>query len=160
LPKKHIRHEITDKNHIVTKPPVSHRIDTSEILDRAIKNANKGMFEEAEVLLLDIIKVDNLNIDTYFLLASIAEEKRDYQRAEDAIRKIIYINPNHPIAYFRLGNLLIRSGRTEEAKKAFSTALTLFQTVDDDTILQGSDGMHIERLKKICQSMITEINLK
>lgn len=135
-------------------------LNINDILDSAIKMANMGDFEKAENLLLRISTVDNLNAETYFLLSSIAEERGDYQRAEEIIRKILYINPNEPIAYFRLGNMLMRSGKSQDAKKSFNSALSILKSIDKNTFLQRADGLNLERLIDICQSMIAEIECK
>lgn len=141
-------------------PSDEHHINISDILDKAIKNANNGRFEEAENLLLNIVKIDNLNPETYFLLASIAEEKGDLQSAEDAIKKVIYINPNHPVAYFKLGNILMKLEKKHDALRAFNSALTLLNNHHKDMEIHGADGLNTERLREICQKMITEIEVK
>ncbi|MFQ3574067.1 MAG: CheR family methyltransferase [Thermodesulfovibrionales bacterium] len=136
------------------------RDNITDILDSAIKKANMGRFDEAERLLLDIVRIDNLNIDTYLLLASIAEERGDFQNAEYAIKKVIYINPNHPVAYFRLGNLMLKLGRRHDARKAFESALSILKTLDSNDVLHGAEDLNTQRLVDICQAMIREIEVE
>ncbi|HSP45995.1 MAG TPA: tetratricopeptide repeat protein, partial [Chthoniobacterales bacterium] len=52
-----------------------------------------------------------------------AEEKLD--KAEALLRKVVALDPNYAMAQNALGHLLLREGKSDEAKQVFATAATL-----------------------------------
>lgn len=53
------------------------------------------------------------------------EKKKNLGEAERAYRKALELNPKYELAWYRLGHILLASGRSEEAEKAMRTILAL-----------------------------------
>ena len=66
-----------------------------------------------------------LDADAHLLLAAVEEERGDLDAAIWALRRAIYSAPERPVAHFRLGGLLLRTGATEAGRSSLATAAAL-----------------------------------
>lgn len=53
-----------------------------------------------------------------------------YDEAIDEYQRILKINPNYPLAHFRLGQAFDRKGSTDEARRAYQTFLDIWKDAD------------------------------
>ena len=75
--------------------------------------------------------LDNQSIQAYGGIARILEQKEDYFRAIIAYRGFIELAPQNPYGYHRLGVILKKRGRNEEAEAMLKKAQTIYQQQDN-----------------------------
>lgn len=114
--------------------------------------ANQGRLEEAHSICNDAIESDKLAPSLYFLRASILQELDNNPEAIKSLKQAIFIDPNYLMGHFTLGNLFVSQGNTKNAKRYFSNALDLLNTLSKDEILSESEGLSAEYLREIILS--------
>ena len=111
--------------------------------------ADAGSLAEAIEWCEKAIVADKLNPAHYFLLAAICQELGQGERAERALRRALYLEPDFALAHFALGNLCLGGGRQREARRHFDNALTLLRACPADALLPEADGLSAGRLVEI-----------
>jgi len=114
--------------------------------------ANLGRLEEAHLICNSAIESDKLSPSLYFLRASILQELNKNTEAIRSLKQAIFIDPNYLMGHFTLGNLFIQLGNTKNAKRYFSNALELLNSLSKDDILEESEGLSAEYLREIILS--------
>jgi len=125
----------------------------SEYLIQARKKANKGNLEASEELCLKAIKEDKINTEAYYLLAFVLNEQGRVKEAISLLTNAIFLNPDFSLAYFLLGNISKKEGRTIEYKKHFRNALKSLVKLNPEEVLDVSDGITVSQLTKIINSI-------
>lgn len=116
--------------------------------------ADSGNLSEALVLCDKAISLDKLDPRLYYLRAVILQEQDHYGEAVTSLKHALYLDPNHALAYFTLGNLALRRGDINSAKRCFANALELIGACRQEDILPESAGLTAGRLKEILQATI------
>ncbi len=62
-------------------------------------------FDEATEQLEMILQNDRKHVDSYILLAYIAEQNRDYSLSLNSLEKVMLLQPNYPGIFYKLGTL-------------------------------------------------------
>ena len=73
----------------------------------------------------EVLKGDRTNVSALNLLSWASIQKRDYQKATDALGQLVAVSPNNAEAHTALGTVLVATGRAPEARTEFDTALAL-----------------------------------
>lgn len=115
--------------------------------------ANLGKLTEAVKFADRLIESDGINADSLYLYATILMEQAEWEKAEKMLMKALYINPDFPAAQLSMGNVLAKLGKKQMAAKHFSHLSKLLQTMDDEDVVAGMEGMTAGRLRQMTQIM-------
>lgn len=121
----------------------------AEIMLLAKSYANLGALDKALQWLEISIKIEKLDSAPYLLKAVIYQEKEQIDEAIATVQKVLFLDPHLIIAYYILGNLLLKKMQTKEAKRNFRNALELLAKVDPEEPLAGGEGMTASRLAEV-----------
>jgi len=116
--------------------------------------ADSGNLSEALVLCDKAIARDKLDPGLYYLRAVILQEQNNYGEALISLKRTLYLDPNNALAYFTLGNLVLRQGDAKSAKRCFDNVLELIGACRQEDILPESGGLTAGRFKEIIQATI------
>ncbi len=111
--------------------------------------ADEGRLAEAIVWCEQAVAADKLNPAHYFLLAAICQEQGQIERAERALGRALYLEPDFALAHFALGNLCLSGGRQRDARRHFGNALSLLRACPAEALLPEADGLSAGRLAEI-----------
>ena len=115
--------------------------------------ADEGRLADALDWCQKAIAADKLNPAHYYLLAAICREQGQSERAERALGRALYLEPDFALAHFALGNLCLSAGRQREARRHFGNALALLRACPADAVLPEADGLSAGRLVEIIASV-------
>ncbi|MDJ1181792.1 CheR family methyltransferase [Roseofilum casamattae] len=87
--------------------------------------ANLGKLELSVKYATQCISLNSLETSPYYLLAQIAEEKREVEQAKSYLKRIIYLDSKHVNAYLDLGALYAQQSNKIQARKFWKIALEL-----------------------------------
>jgi chemotaxis protein methyltransferase CheR len=135
-----------DKNHLRTS------------LMRATILANEAKYKEATDILAEIIEVDNLSVEAYYLLGVLSYKGSNLDEAETQFRKVIYVDPDSVIAYFNLGNMYFYQRKFREAAREFRNAIRLLEKRPKDEQVRFCEDFTVEFLLRACRNSLVEIS--
>ncbi len=118
-----------------------------ELLVRAL--ANLGSLDEAEVWCNRWIESDKLNASARYMRAVVLVELDRRAEARAALQHALYLEPGFELAHFTLGNLALRDGERELARRSFENALTLLRNRERDERLEDSGGMVVREMVEL-----------
>jgi chemotaxis protein methyltransferase CheR len=116
--------------------------------------ADNGKLSEALALCDKAITGDKLDPGLYYLRAVILQEENRFDEAVTSLKHCLYIDPNHALAYFTMGNLVLHQGDVKFAKRCFDNALALMTACKREDILPESEGLTAGRFREIIQATI------
>jgi chemotaxis protein methyltransferase CheR len=114
--------------------------------------ANQGWLLEAAQWCTRAADADKLNPQWRYLLATIFQEQGEFEAAVTALKRALYLDPNHAMAHFALGNLTRRQGKLKESERHFRNAQAALQRVPPQQVLPESEGITAGRLAEIIAS--------
>ena len=117
-------------------------------------DANLGNLEDSLKACESLIQLDKLDIDSYFLHASILIEMGKINTAANELNKILYLDSSHIMSHFMLGNILRTEDRNNEANKHMQRALTLLKNEPQDKVLEKSEGLTVNRMIEIITTLL------
>jgi tetratricopeptide (TPR) repeat protein len=98
------------------------------------------------------------HVETMLKLAAIFEDKREYERSEEVLRKIIDLDPRESRAYTGLGMIMYEEGHVADAESMFGAAVRYNRTDPDayfhlaQLYQEGGNGdAAIQMYKKVLQ---------
>ncbi len=94
--------------------------------------------EEALALINSTLEKKPDNVNLIQLRALSAEDKRDFESAENDYRKIISLQPNSAASYYSLAKLLLGQGKLDEVKKIYSEMSVKFKSNIYERMVAGS----------------------
>jgi chemotaxis protein methyltransferase CheR len=107
----------------------------SVLLLKAEISLNQGDLERAVQLCEKIVKREPLSIGGYYLLGVIYLTWEDEARAIEEFKRVLYLEPEHALARFNLGELYSQVGRFDEARREYSNVVHLLdkrpESLDD-----------------------------
>lgn len=115
--------------------------------------ANIGRYAQARDCCEKALALDRLNAQNHYLLAIILEHQGDGGGAESSLKRALYVDHDHLLAYVALGNLLRQRGAPREAEQSFANALRLLRRRDPHEVLADAEGMTAGRLMQLLQEM-------
>jgi len=133
---------------------ISNEQTSNTVIDMIHALADSGRLNDALVLCDKAIEADKLDPALYYLRAVILQEQNSLDEAVISLRHALYLNPDHLLAYFSLGNLALRRGDKKSAKKILDTVLKLANDCPQEEILPGSEGLTAGRFSEIIQATI------
>ncbi len=139
--------------------PVTEDADSREQDERDMPRRNaracadEGRLTEALEWCEKAIAADKLNPAHYYLLAAISQEQGQIERAEHALGRALYLDPDFALAHFALGNVCLAGGRQRQARRHFGNALALLRARPADAPLPEADGLSAGRLVEIIASV-------
>jgi len=116
--------------------------------------ANLGYLAEALIWSEKAVAAEKLNPGWHYLLAAILQERGQADEAAGALRRALYLDQDHALAHFALGNLIRRQGRVSDSERHFRTALSILSRYPQEQILPESE-MTAGRLAEIIQSTVS-----
>lgn len=126
-----------------------HSNDQKTMFSLAKTSANLGYHTEAIQWCEKLITKETMNADYYYLLATILLEINENTRAEQILKKVLYLNPDHILANFSMANWDRKQGRMQAAKKHYKNTILLLDSKDDDWVLQESGNLTVGRMKEM-----------
>jgi len=98
-------------------------------IDKIIKNVKtllvEEKFEEAEVLLKNIIKIDPNHYKSYINIGAIYDKLDKLNHAEEYLIKAIKLKPDYELTYFNLATTQKKLGKINEAENNFKKAIQI-----------------------------------
>ncbi|VAW68308.1 hypothetical protein MNBD_GAMMA09-1683 [hydrothermal vent metagenome] len=98
--------------------------DIKDQFDLAVSYLKSADYDKAITLLEKLIEVEKRVPAPYVNLSIAYEYKGDKEKAEKYLLKAVSIDLAHPVANNRLGHLYRRQGKFDDARKAYTNALT------------------------------------
>jgi tetratricopeptide (TPR) repeat protein len=98
--------------------------DVQHEFDQAVASLNQKEYDKAIALLNSVIEKEQRLPAPYINLAMAYRYKDDDKHAEEYLMKALDIDLAHPVANNELGLLYRKLGRFDDARKAYSNALT------------------------------------
>jgi tetratricopeptide (TPR) repeat protein len=98
--------------------------DVQQEFDRAVQSLNDQEYDKAIALLNSVIEKEQRLPAPYINLAMAYRYKDDDKQAEEYLMKALDIDLAHPVANNELGLLYRKLGRFDDARKAYTNALT------------------------------------
>lgn len=111
--------------------------------------ANLGALEEAAKASERSIGMAPLDKHTYLIKALVMIELNDLDRAEEALRKAIFLDTSFVEAHFQLGLMQLRRGDRKAGMRSLSNALDLAEEIEPDRKVHNAPGMVFGRLADI-----------
>jgi chemotaxis protein methyltransferase CheR len=115
--------------------------------------ANLGEHNKAVYYCQQAIEIDSLAVPPYHLLAHIAQEKQDLEKAKLFLKTIIYLAPSFISAYLDLAAIYEQEGNSSRAKKMLATALELLKQLPSSSVVEQQNsvtaGELLEYVKKL-----------
>jgi len=103
--------------------------------------ANQGQWEQAAARCGDLLRKENLNPLAYFYQALVQEQLEQFDSAEQALKRAIYLDRNFIFAHYFLALCLQRRGETEAAARSFRNAKVLLDQVPESRVFEEGDGI-------------------
>lgn len=107
----------------------------------ACLEANAGRLDDARQWAQKALMIEPLRSDIRYVLAMILQSQGDIEEAIGQLKKVIYLDPDFILAHFSIFHLYEKEGRTEEARRHRTTAVSLALRLAPDTVLAGSDDL-------------------
>ncbi|MEW5913984.1 MAG: CheR family methyltransferase [Thermodesulfobacteriota bacterium] len=116
--------------------------------------ANQGRLSEALAQCEEALAQSKLDPGLHYLRASILQEQEQPQEAIASLRRALYLEPKLVMAHFALGNLMLRQGDAQAARRCFNNVLGLLDDCQQDEVLPEAEGLTVGRFREITQATI------
>ena len=118
-------------------------------LDYIFDLIKKNKLQEAKIICLDSIKLDNKNSEIFNIYAMVLFQLEEHNEALNNWKKAVELNPKYFYAYSNLGNAFLILKRYEEALKSYDEAIKI--KPDHIAILKNKANI-LKGLKKLNES--------
>jgi chemotaxis protein methyltransferase CheR len=132
------------------------RGDDNELLLRAREAADRGELEAALQWCRRSIEADKVDAHAHYLLASILQELGRHAESAAALRRTLYLEPDHVLAHVALGNIARRDGHAREAERHFRNALDKVAACPPEAVLGEFEGMPAGRLAETIRASLAQ----
>ena len=92
---------------------------------RAVRLLQQGRPDDAEPLLVGVLRHDPSHVDALHFLGVLAAARGRHEEGIERIRRALALAPEYVDAWNNLGNLLLACGRVEEAESAYRRAIAI-----------------------------------
>lgn len=130
---------------------LAEEIDTPSL---ARHHANRGELAEALATCDRAISSDNLNSSLHHLRGCVLLELNRVPEAEQAFRRVLYLDPGSVMAEFALASLALRAGREEEARHRYGVILRLLERHLGGEAVPLAEGVTVARLRKVVEQSL------
>ena len=124
----------------------------SSLLLLARIKANRGELENSEKLCLKAIRIDKIDPESHYLLATILNEQGRDKDAKKALNNTLFLNPDFALGHFLLGNISLKKSDKVNSKKHFRNAIKSLSKLRPEEILTESDGLTAKGLSVIIET--------
>lgn len=104
-------------------------------LKEARAHAERGEFEQAELLCHQALAIDPLAATPYYLLAQLSQVKGEFGQAMELLNKALYLDHHFVAALLELAALCERSGRMPRARALRHAAYAIVHTMPADAMI-------------------------
>ena len=116
--------------------------------------ADRGELDKALAMCEKALAADKLEPELHYLRAVILQERNQLDDAMDSLRRALYLDPDLFIAHFAMGNLLLRQGNLQAAKRCFANVLGLLESRPREEVLPQVEGLTAGRFREITLATI------
>ncbi|HEV3438119.1 MAG TPA: CheR family methyltransferase [Gemmata sp.] len=134
--------------------PAPQSSDSSQ-LDSIRALADRGEWAKAAACCEASLQRDKLNPRVHFYRALVLEQMGQLPEAEQAFRRVIYLDRSFVLGHYYLGLLLQKMGMSSPAARSFRNVLTFLARIDAEQVIVDGSGIHAGELQKR-----TEMHLK
>jgi chemotaxis protein methyltransferase CheR len=139
-----------------TAMPVTVKQSSAELLEQAQVLANQGLLNEACALCQTALSEQKLNAPGHYLHAMILQELNQQTQAREALRRVLYLQPDMIMAIYTLANLEQQQGHRREAQRHFDNAFRILSMHEDDSLIPHSEGLSAGQLRELLMQLRME----
>ena len=121
---------------------------------------NQGDLEKAVHLCERILQGEPLSIAGHYLLGVVYLTWEDEGRAIEEFKKVLYLEPEHALARFNLGELYSQVGRLDEARLEYANVARLLEKMPGSLDERFAGGFSPALLIDTCLSRIRALEAK
>lgn len=136
--------------HILEKNPRSARA----LLGIGFLLANKGRDSEARQKSQEVLEIDQLLPEAYYLLGILNEREGNLKATRESYERAIFLEKDFIMAHFNLAILYKREGKWKEAQREFKNIVNILKTRKDNESIQFSGGFNKRSFLKICEEAV------
>jgi chemotaxis protein methyltransferase CheR len=114
--------------------------------------ANIGKLGEALLTCDQLLKLDPLNTEAYFIKATILIEKQELDLAVIALQRGLYIDHNHLMSHFMMSNVMRRLSNMVGSALHLKNVKRILAGLDDNHVLDEAEGLTVGRFKELVNS--------
>lgn len=137
--------------------PPQEPADPAALLEQARALADRGYLAEALARCQSALARDPIQAEAYLLLAAIRQEQGDTTGAGEAIVRALYLEPDSVAAHFALGNIRLRQGKWQRARRAMEIVTELLADQPDGAVVPGTGGLSARQLIGIAHSYLAQL---
>ncbi|HEX5791987.1 MAG TPA: hypothetical protein VFY01_01850, partial [Rheinheimera sp.] len=115
--------------------------DIDHALAQARSYANRGAYKPALQWLRQALTLDKLLPESYWLLANIEWENNNIPAALQALRQVLYLQPDFVLAHFLLARLYDRLTDSSQAGHHFDICMSLLDNMPAQRELEQGEGL-------------------
>lgn len=119
--------------------------------------ADQGDISRAEALCRDLARSQEVSPQVFLLLGQVLEQQGRRDEALEELRRALYLDPTHVLAWFTLGLFEQRRGHHRPALRALRTALRLVADVPDDQLIPDGDVLTVGRMRQVAQTFLAAL---
>ncbi len=121
---------------------------------------NQGELEKAVQLCERIVEREPLSVAGHYLLGVIYLTWEDEARAIEEFKKVLYLQPEHALARFNLGDLYSQLGQFDEARLEYANVVRLLKKMPESLDERFAGGFSPAILIDTCLSRIRALENK
>lgn len=115
--------------------------------------ANLRQHDKALTWGAQLLKLDGMNVEVYYLIASIQAENNALIEAESLLKRGIYLDQNHILSHLLLGNIYLSMGNVAGTSRHFKSVTKLLSKLDDNMVLEGSEGHSVGSIRSMVETL-------
>ncbi len=123
-------------------------------LETAKSFANHGKLKEARLCLEPLIDTEPMNTKALYFYAHMLMESDELQLAENMLKRLIYLEPDHIMAHYQMGNLARLKNQQKMAVRHFRNVIEILKSMPNEEIVNDSEGITAGRMIDFCNLLI------
>lgn len=116
--------------------------------------ANLGQLQQAKEWAEKLLRVYKTDLGAYYLYAVVLEGMDLHEEASEALRKALYLDPEHVLSHFLMGNICAGLGKKSKSRKHYMNIKELLGSYTVDEILPDSEGLTAGSMNEIINSLL------
>lgn len=120
--------------------------EQKKLIDDARALANSGNYIAAEKICGELITKNIFEPYPYFLLGQIAHEKNEIDKAQNFLKKVLYLKSDHIGAMIELASIYQAQREDEKASKLRKQVADILEKMQPDTIITDYDDISVKEL--------------
>lgn len=139
----------------VPAPPAAPAVPTDVAQVRVL--ADSAQWERAAHCCRRLLEQDGLNPAAHFYFALVQEHMGHSARAEESLRRAVYLDRNFVLAHYHLG-LLMQRQDARRARRSFQNALELLARMDAAYVFPEGDGITAAELGALAREQLRALD--